>query len=138
MSVEVQVLGWAAVLLVVQLVALAIAANLQVGPARLMGPRDEGIRLTGVAGRLQRALQNHLESLVLFTVAVLLHALPAQAETAAAGLTAPAALVYLAARAFYVPAYAFALSPWRSLIWGVGFLATLVVLVEGLLLAVRP
>jgi uncharacterized MAPEG superfamily protein len=32
----------------------------------------------------------------------------------------------------YVPAYAFGLSPWRSLIWAVGFLATTLMLVTAL------
>jgi uncharacterized MAPEG superfamily protein len=34
----------------------------------------------------------------------------------------------LGARVAYVPAYAFGLSPWRSLIWMVGLFATLTLL----------
>jgi uncharacterized MAPEG superfamily protein len=135
MSLELQVLGGAAVLFVVQLCLLAIAANLQVDTRLLMGPRDEGVRLTGVAGRLQRAYQNHLESLVLYAVAVLLLELGGGAGGAggAGGVSGVAALVYLAARVLYVPTYAFGLTPWRSLIWAVGFLAALAVLAEALI-----
>lgn len=135
MSLELQVLGGAAVLFVVQLCLLAIAANLQVDTRLLMGPRDEGVRLTGVAGRLQRAYQNHLESLVLYAVAVLLLELGGGAGGAggAGRVSGVAALVYLAARVLYVPTYAFGLTPWRSLIWAVGFLAALAVLAEALI-----
>ena len=37
-----------------------------------------------------------------------------------------------AARVLYVPAYAFGWSPWRSLIWAVGFIATLTMIVVSL------
>ena len=42
-------------------------------------------------------------------------------------------MAYLVARLAYVPAYAFGLTPWRSIIWFVGFGATLVMLLIGLL-----
>ena len=37
------------------------------------------------------------------------------------------------ARILYVPAYYYGLNPWRSLIWAVGFLATLLMLLAALL-----
>ena len=40
---------------------------------------------------------------------------------------------YLAARILYIPAYALGWSPWRSLIWSVGLLATIVMLLAALL-----
>ena len=40
---------------------------------------------------------------------------------------------YLAARIAYVPAYALGLRPWRSAIWGVGFFATLTLLLAALI-----
>jgi uncharacterized MAPEG superfamily protein len=126
--VELQVLGLAALLWVVQLAVAGAAANRQIGVGHLLGPRDEVEPLTGRAGRLQRALNNHTEGLLLFTVAVLLVALGAKSSA----VTALAAWVYLAARLLYVPAYALGWTPWRTLIWTVGFLATLVVLLVGL------
>ena len=84
------------------------------------GARDEKRDLTGAAGRLQRALTNHFEGLVLFTLAVTVVTLGEKSSP----LTAACGWTYLAARVAYVPAYAFALSPWRSLVWAAGFLAT--------------
>ena len=40
---------------------------------------------------------------------------------------------HLAARVLYIPAYAFGWTPWRSAIWGVGFLATLTMLIAALI-----
>ena len=51
---------------------------------------------------------------------------------AASGLTAACAWIYLAARILYVPAYAFGWSPWRSVIFGVGATATLVMILVAL------
>jgi uncharacterized MAPEG superfamily protein len=126
--VELQVLGLAALLWMVQLAVAAVAANRQIGPDYLMGPRDETKPLTGRPARLKRALDNHSEGLVLFTIAVVLVVL-GDKTGAATGL---AAWVYLAARIVYVPAYAAGWTPWRSIIWTVGFFATLVMLLVGL------
>ena len=94
-----------------------------------MSPRDEPRQLTGAAGRLQRALINHFEGLILFTIAVVVVTLSDRSNA----VTQMAAWVYLGARVLYVPAYVFGLSPWRSLIWFVGFLATLAMLVMPLM-----
>jgi uncharacterized MAPEG superfamily protein len=93
-----------------------------------MGPRDRKVELTGVAGRLQRAMNNHFEGLILFAIAVVVVTLSGQSS----GLTAACAYAYLVARILYVPAYAFGWAPWRSLIWAVGFLATLIMLLAAL------
>jgi len=123
-----QVTGLAALLWVIQLVVAGVVANRQIGPDYLMGPRDEAKPLAGRAARLKRALDNHSEGLLLFTIAALLVTLGGTANAA----TALAAWLYLAARAVYVPAYALGWTPWRSLIWTVGFLATVVMLLIGL------
>ena len=47
--------------------------------------------------------------------------------------TAACAAAYLVARIAYVPAYYFGLSPWRSAIWFVGFLATFAMIVSTLI-----
>ena len=47
-------------------------------------------------------------------------------------VTRYAAWTYLAARLLYIPAYAFGWSPWRSVIWGVGFLATMTIILAAL------
>jgi uncharacterized MAPEG superfamily protein len=48
-------------------------------------------------------------------------------------LTGACAWVYLAARVLYVPAYFFGWSPGRSIIWAVGFFATLILLIAALI-----
>ena len=48
-------------------------------------------------------------------------------------VTVACAWVYLVARVLYVPAYAFGWTPWRSVLWGVGFLATMVMIAAALL-----
>lgn len=129
MTPELTALTLAALLQVLQFFAYSVTANMQVGPKTALGPRDTAVHLTGLAGRLQRAMNNHFEGLILFTIAVLVTTLSDQATP----FTAACAWVYLAARAAYVPAYALGLSPWRSLIWAVGFFATLAMLLAALL-----
>ena len=79
-------------------------------------------------GRLKRALENHFEGLVLFTIAVLVVVL----GEASSALTENCAWVYLWARILYVPAYASGVYGVRSLIWGVGFVATAIMLIVAL------
>ena len=129
MTTELTILAYAALLQVFQFALFSIAANLQVGPRVAMGPRDGKIELTGKAGRLQRALTNHFEALILFTIAVVLVTLGDKAN----GFTGNCAWAYLIARILYVPAYYFGLSPWRSLIWFVGLIATFLMIAVSLL-----
>lgn len=130
MTLELQVLGWAGLLAIAQLVLFAIPANLEIGSAWLAGPRDDAppASMSARTARLQRAFQNHVEGLVLFAPAVVLVTLGG----ASSGLTQTAAVAYLIARLVYVPVYA-AGTPWvRSGVWGVGFVATLVLYLAGL------
>lgn len=128
MSTEVQVLGLAALLQFVQFLLMAIPVNRQLGTAYTGGSRDEERRPTGVAGRLTRALNNHFEALILFTIAVLV----VELGDASTAVTEAAAWVYLVARILYVPAYASGVYLVRSLIWTVSFVATLVMLITAL------
>ena len=54
------------------------------------------------------------------------------ASSNSASATAACAWAYLAARVLYVPAYALGWSPGRSIIFGVGFLATMVMILAAL------
>ncbi|QBF30435.1 MAPEG family protein [Thalassococcus sp. S3] len=129
MTTELTVLALAGLLQVVQFVFYSVAANLQVGTERALGPRDEKIELTGLAGRLQRAMNNHFEGLILFSIAVVVVTLGEQSSA----VTQACAHAYLIARILYIPAYAQGLSPWRSVIWGVGFIATVIMLLAALI-----
>jgi uncharacterized MAPEG superfamily protein len=128
MTTELYILTLAALLQCVQIVLYAVAGNLQLGSKAAMGPRDEKRELTGVAGRLQRAMNNHFEGLILFGIAVMVVTLSGRSSP----LTEICAHAYLVARVLYIPAYAQGLVPWRSVIWAVGWLATLIMLLAAL------
>ena len=128
MPVELKVLGYAALLQIVQFILMAIPVNMQLGVAYTGGNRDEQKQATGMAGRLKRALDNHFEGLILFTIAVLVVVL----GEASSALTEACAWAYLWARILYVPAYASGVFLIRSLIWTVGFVATAIMLIAAL------
>lgn len=129
MTHELNVLLLAALLQVVQFCIFSVTANLQVGPKKALSPRDEPIHLKGVAGRAQRAMQNHFEGLVLFSIAAIAITLTEKSST----FTAICASTYLIARLLYLPAYIGGWVPWRSLIWFTGFIATTLMLLAALL-----
>lgn len=104
------------------------AMNRELGVAYNAGPRDAAVETSPVTGRLRRAVANHFEALVLFTIAVVVVTLSGAASAA----TATCAWIYLAARVLYVPAYAFGWTPWRSVIFGCGATATLVMILVAL------
>lgn len=130
MTPELTALILAALLQAVQFVLYAIPANLELGPGYTMSARDRepSHPLSPKTARLGRALSNHFEGLILFTIAVVVVTLSAQSSP----LTAACAYTYLAARVLYIPAYYFGLRPWRSLIWAVSFFATLLMLLSTL------
>jgi uncharacterized MAPEG superfamily protein len=128
MPVELKVLGYAAVLQIVQFIVMAIPVNMQLGVAYTGGSRDEQKLATGVPGRLKRALDNHFEGLILFTIAVLVVVL----GEASSPVTERCAWAYFWARVLYVPAYASGVFLVRSLIWSVGFIATAIMLFSAL------
>jgi len=128
MTHELTILTLAALLQVVQFALYSVAAQRQVGSKAAMGPRDRMVELTGTAGRLQRAMNNHFEGLILFTIAVVVVTTGDQSST----LTQSCATLYLIARVLYIPAYVWGLAPWRSVIWSVGLFATVVMLIAAL------
>ena len=131
MTPELTALTLAALLQMVQFVLFAVPANMELGPKYTAGPRDMPPKRTmsPVTGRLQRALNNHFEGLILFGIAATVTATTGQSTP----LTAACAWAYLAARILYIPAYAFGWAPWRSVIWGIGWTATLVMLIAALI-----
>lgn len=128
MTTELTVLALAGLLQGLQFAGFSIAANRQVGPKVAMGPRDDVPALKGQAARLHRALNNHFEGLILFTLAVVVVTLGQQGSP----LTAICAWIYLLARILYVPAYLLGWVPGRSLIWATGFAATMLMILAAL------
>ena len=131
MTPELTALTLAALLQVVQYVLYALPANLELGARYTAGSRDHtpATPMSKRTARLGRALDNHFEGLILFGIAVTVITLSNQSGP----LTAACAWAYLAARILYIPAYAYGLNPWRSVIWAVGFLSTLTILVVAIL-----
>ncbi|MFO7805990.1 MAG: MAPEG family protein [Paracoccaceae bacterium] len=134
MTTELQVLALAGLLQGIQFVLMSVPANRELGTGKTASPRDPqrmgGKRLDEMVsprtGRLFRALNNHFEALILYTIAVVVVVLGDKTT----GFTAICAWTYLAARVLYVPAYAFGWVPWRSAIWLVGFGATMLMLLS--------
>jgi uncharacterized MAPEG superfamily protein len=136
MTPELTVLAFAALLQSVQFALMAIPANIELGAGKTLSPRDSSrlgkpmVELVSdKTGRLIRGLNNHFETLILFTIAVVVITLGDNGT----GLYAVQAWTYLAACVLYVPAYYFGLAPWRTLIWFVGFLSTMLMIVSALI-----
>ena len=124
MPIELQLLVWAAVLTLVQMLAAVAGAQSQVSLPVLAGNRDTMPPLTGWALRAQRAHLNMLESLVVFAILVLVaHATGRLNDTTALG-----ANLFFWARLAYAIIYVVGV-PWlRTLVWGVSFAGLLVIL----------
>ena len=131
MTPELTALALAGLLQAAQFILFATPANIELTPKYTSSPRDKppGRPLSLITARLQRAMNNHFEGLILFTLAVVVVTLGNQSTP----VTQYAAWAYLGARILYIPAYAFGWRPWRSAIWGVGFFATLTMIVAALL-----
>jgi len=130
MTPELTALALAAIVQILQFVLFAIPANIELGTGYTSSARDRAPsrELSVGTGRLKRALDNHFEGLILFTIAVVVVTLSGSASP----LTAGCAFTYLAARVLYVPAYYFGWRPGRSLIWAAGWLATVLMLLAAL------
>ncbi|MEA2824661.1 MAG: hypothetical protein QOF03_1143 [Alphaproteobacteria bacterium] len=125
MTTELWLLVAAVLLGFAQIILQAQSMNMQRGYRWNAGPRDEILPpLTGVAGRLNRALRNFLESFPLFAAAVLI----ASAANIHNGLTLWGAWLYVLGRIVYVPLYAFGVRYVRSLVWNVAVLGIFLIL----------
>src|SRR3712207_3117205 len=103
MPMEFMALFAAMVLGLVHLTAASFTFKAQVGNVYMVGPRDEDLPRVGVAGRLDRAQRNFLETFPIFAAAVLmLHAL----ERAGGWLSETGSLLYVGGRVLFLPLYA--------------------------------
>ena len=125
---ELTVLGLAAILQAVQIAIAAWSMNRDGLSKWNAGPRDAEPDFSPLTARLRRAVDNHFEALAFFIIAVVL----VQSTGSNSRLTATCAWIYLAARVLYIPAYAFGWTPWRSVIFGLGFAATMTMILTSL------
>lgn len=124
--VELDLLLAAVIVGVVQIAWAAVAGS---GGERsfgyLMGPRDEPKAVGVVAARLDRALKNFLETFPLFAAAVIACVLAGKTGP----LTLYGAVLYVVARALYVPLYASGVAVVRTLAWTASVIGILMVVV---------
>lgn len=113
MAIELKLLAVAVLIGLIQILWGAAAARRQQGLKWAAGPRDEVRPIDGVAARLDRALRNFLETFPFFAVAVIVAYLGGKLGD----LTLWGSIVYVVARAFYVPIYAAGIPMVRSLVW---------------------
>ena len=125
MTTELWLLVAAVLLGFVQIVLQAQSMNMQRGYRWNAGPRDEILPpLTGVVGRLNRALRNFLETFPFFAAAVLI----TNSANIHNSLTLWGAWLYLLGRIVYLPLYAFGVRYVRSLAWNVAALGIFLIL----------
>lgn len=129
MTPELTALTLAALLQILQLCLYSVVGQAAVGAKIALKPRDNPVDMPGKAGRVQRALNNHFEGLILFSIACAVITISDQST----GVTVACAWAYLIARVLYIPAYVFGWVPWRSAIWAVGFFATTLMLIAALI-----
>lgn len=113
MAIELKLLAVAVLIGLIQTLWGAAAARRQQGLKWAAGPRDEVRPIDGVAARLDRALRNFLETFPFFAVAVIVAYLGGKLGD----LTLWGCIVYVVARALYVPIYAAGIPMVRSLVW---------------------
>jgi len=122
--VELKLLVGAVIIGLVQIVCSAVAGS---GGERnlgwLLGPRDEAKPVGVVAARLNRALTNFMETFPLFAAAMVACVLAGKlgAQTFWGGM------LYVAARALYVPIYASGMAVVRTLVWTVSIVGLIMV-----------
>ena len=131
MTPELTVLALAALLAAVQFALYAVPANRDLGTGYTMSARDRepSKDMSIHTARLGRAFDNHMEWLMFFGIAVAVVQMSGQNT----GFTAACAWAYLLARIAYVPAYVLGLNPGRTVVWVVGFLASILMLLAALI-----
>ncbi len=114
MSIELQILGYSALLGLAQIILASHTASFQRGYRWTAGSREESVApLTGAANRYARALGNFLETFPLFAALVL----AAHVADREGALTFWGVQLYFWARLAYVPLYGVRIV--RSLVWNI-------------------
>jgi uncharacterized MAPEG superfamily protein len=126
MSFELSVLAAAAFLGLVHIAAASFAFKAQVGNRYTVGPRDDDLRPSGMAGRLARAQSNFLETYAFFATFILI----VEFTESAGAFSWWGALIYLGGRVLFLPLYAWGV-PWlRTIIWKIATLGLVLVGVQ--------
>ena len=125
MTPELLMLALSVVLGFVHIIVSAIAVTHQYGSKWNLSARDATMPpLEVVAGRLQRALHNFLETFPLFAAAVLI----ADASNRHGWMAVWGSQIYFYARALYLPIYAAGIPVIRTVVWSAASLGIFMVL----------
>ena len=126
LTIELKMLSLSVVLGLCQIIAASHASSMQRGYRWTAGARDETPGpLTGVAGRLDRALRNFLETFPLFAAAVLV----AHVAEVHNWMTEWGVQLFFWSRVVYVGLYAAGVWLVRSLVWNAGAFGIILILV---------
>ena len=126
MTTELLMLALSVVLGFVHIIASAIATTAQYGSKWNIGARDEQMPpLAPIAGRLQRALQNFLETFPLFAVVVLI----ADAVNRHTPMAVWGSQLYFVARVLYLPLYVAGIPVARTVVWTAASLGIFMILI---------
>lgn len=125
MAIELQMLAWAGVLGLAQVMLAAAAVTRERGTHWNASARDGQAPPPGLlAGRLQRAQANFLETFAVFAAAAIAVVVAGRQDAS----TALAVQLYFWARLAYVPLYAVGIPYVRSLAWLVSLAGILMLL----------
>ena len=124
MTVELRMLLLSALFGLAHIILTAHSASLQRGYRWTASTRDQAVPpLTGVSGRVERGLQNFLETFPFFIIAVL----AAHLLDLHNAYTEWGALLYFWGRVVYLPLYAFGVRIVRSIAWNVATIGIILV-----------
>ena len=125
LSTELKMLFYSAILGIIQLLIAASLATSQRGVKWNLSPRDEKQpELTGVAGRMDRAFKNFMETFPFFIAAILIVQITQMQSSA----STYGAMIYFWARLIYVPLYAAGIPVVRTLVWSLAFIGIIMVM----------
>jgi uncharacterized MAPEG superfamily protein len=126
MTTELRILAWSVLLGLVHIVLATSGATIQRGLKWNMSPRDTPQpQLTGVAGRLQRASQNFMETFPLFAAAVLI----GDAVNQHGRMVIFGTQLYFWGRVAYLPLYAAGVPMARTIVWTLATLGILLIII---------
>jgi uncharacterized MAPEG superfamily protein len=126
MRPELNLLVWAAALAVVQVLVAVMGAFNQVGLMKLVGNREDMPKLTGWAGRAERAHLNMVLNLGLFAVLVLVAVVAGKTNA----MTYLGAQLFLWSRVAYAIIYVAGIIWLRTLSWLVSIIGLLLIFLE--------
>ena len=126
MPIELSYLSACVALFFVYLLAEVVTANIQYKPKELLGARDNLQEYSPAVSRAKRATSNMIEAMIMFTPLILIAVVTDRLND----WTATGAALFFFARAAYAPSYWLGVPILRSLLWGLGLVATIIVFLQ--------